>query len=176
MLPIGKLGTEWNALRVELACITPRGLNWERCDSGQIKRKIRGVRGRMHQTSYISLVFTAWGEPTMPPAPPEAGDCGNMKKICLRPPLRFIIQWKPLRQWCVCLFQPVLSSSHSVSRHLPSVSMLTEFCQQSIFWYLHCQNFWRSPKIYINGLYPVYCAGYFLPRIPGDWLCRTFSA
>jgi hypothetical protein len=46
----------------------------------------RSVQAWRCKTSYISLIFTAWGEPTMSPAPPEAGDFFNMKKIALDHP------------------------------------------------------------------------------------------
>jgi hypothetical protein len=52
------------------------------------EKKSGGVRAWMHKTGYISLVFTAWGKPTISPAPSETGGSVDMKKkICLRPPL-----------------------------------------------------------------------------------------
>ena len=51
-----------------------------------------GVRARVCKTGYISLNITAWGGSMISPAAPGDGDFIDIKKICLRPPLRFIIQ------------------------------------------------------------------------------------
>jgi hypothetical protein len=44
------------------------------------EKKSGGVRAWMHKTGYISRVFTAWGKPTISPAPSETGGSVDMKK------------------------------------------------------------------------------------------------
>jgi hypothetical protein len=57
-----------------------------------MKKGEDGVRARRCKTGYILLILTAWGGSMISQAAPEDGDFIDIKKICLRPPLRFIIQ------------------------------------------------------------------------------------
>jgi hypothetical protein len=52
----------------------------------------RSVQARRCKTGYFSSVLSPGGEPMISPAPPEDGDFIDIKKFCIRPPLRFIIQ------------------------------------------------------------------------------------
>jgi hypothetical protein len=47
------------------------------------KKKSGGFHSPRHKTGYVSFIFTAWGEPTMSPALPGAGDSIDMKKFAL---------------------------------------------------------------------------------------------
>jgi hypothetical protein len=52
----------------------------------------RSVRALRCKTGYLSSFLSPEGKPMILPAPPEDGDFIDIKKFCLRPPFRFIIQ------------------------------------------------------------------------------------